>query len=65
MKKFFFAAIIAISTITSAFAAETVNRSVLHNFNADFNNATNITWSAKEQFAKATFTVNNVKMEAY
>ena len=66
MKKLFFAALLAISVATSAFAAGTnVNASVLRNFKMDFKNATNISWTAAEDYAKATFTVNNVKTEAF
>ncbi len=66
MKKLFFAALLAISVATSAFAAGTnVNYSTLKNFKTEFKNASNISWTATDDFAKATFTVNDVKMEAF
>lgn len=66
MKKLLFAALLAVSVATSAFAEGTnVNISVLNNFKTEFKNAANISWVSKDDFAKATFTVNNVKMEAF
>lgn len=67
MKKLFIAALMVVSLATSAFAAETnkVNSSVSYNFNIDFKNATNVTWTTAENYSKATFVLNNEKMEAF
>ncbi len=66
MKKLFFAALFAIAIASSAFAGPSnVNVHVLNNFKTSFRNASDISWSSKDDFAKATFTLDNVKMEAF
>ena len=66
MKKFFFIALMAVGLASSAFAGtSSVNISVLNNFKSSFGNANDISWTLKDDFAKATFTLNNVKMEAF
>lgn len=66
MKKLFFAALFAIAIASSAFAGPgNVNINILNNFSSTFRDASGITWSASGDFAKATFTNNNVKMNAF
>lgn len=67
MKKLLFAALLTASLATSAFAKETnnLNYRVEKNFSTDFNKATDVTWSVKQNFAKATFNINGEKMEAF
>lgn len=66
MKKLLFAALLAVSLVTSAFAGGTnVNVSVLNNFKSEFSKAANVSWVSKEDYAKATFTLDDVKMEAF
>lgn len=62
MKKLLIAALFAVTFMTSAFASETkVNATVLSNFNADFKKASNVNWTMGEEFAKASFVLDNVK----
>lgn len=66
MRKLLFAALLAVSLSTSAFAEGTkVSVSVANSFKTEFSNAANVTWDLKDEYAKATFTVDNVKMEAF
>lgn len=67
MKKLFFSTLLAISLASSAFAAETkkVSSAATNTFAADFKKATEITWSVTDEYAKATFVLNNQKMEAF
>lgn len=67
MKKLLFSALFAIAIASSAFAAPSsnVNANILSHFKSSFHNATDITWTSKEDFAKATFTLDNIKMEAF
>lgn len=66
MKKLFITALLAISLATSGFASGTnVNVSVLNNFKTDFRNVANVSWVSKDDYAKATFTENNQKVEAF
>jgi len=66
MKKLLFAALLAVSLATTAFAGGTnVNISVLNSFKSEFSKAANVSWVSKDTYAKATFTLDNVKMEAF
>lgn len=66
MKKLLFSALLAIIVATSSFASGTnVNVSVLNSFKSEFRNAADVTWISKTDFAKATFTIDGVKMEAF
>ncbi|HEX8357386.1 MAG TPA: hypothetical protein VF610_08250 [Segetibacter sp.] len=67
MKKLLFAALIAVTMGTSAFAASPAKlfSATETTFKADFKNATDVSWTAGADFAKATFVLNNVKMEAF
>ncbi|MDB5249567.1 MAG: hypothetical protein JWQ40_3961 [Segetibacter sp.] len=67
MKKLFIAALLALSVVTGAFAADTkkVSKIVLNNFSSEFKDAGNIAWAAVGEYAKATFTLNNQRMEAF
>lgn len=66
MKKFFFAALVTVAIATSAFAgSNNVNVLVLNSFNHAFRNASNVAWTSREDYAKATFTLDDVKMEAF
>jgi hypothetical protein len=67
MKKLIIAALAVITLTTSAFAdsTTTVSRRVLNSFKADFKNATGIEWVVKEDFCKASFLHEGVKMEAF
>lgn len=66
MKKFLFAALIAVSVATSAFAADSkVNDVVLQNFGNMFSKASEVTWTSTAIYVKASFVLNNERMEAF
>jgi len=67
MKKLFIAALLAISVASSAFAADvaTVKAIVLNNFKHDFERATEVSWKANSDYAKATFILDHQKMEVF
>jgi hypothetical protein len=66
MKKLFIAALLALTVAGSAFAKDTkkVNALVVRTFDSEFRKASNVTWTVNEEYVKATFTLNNEKMEA-
>ncbi|MES2002944.1 MAG: hypothetical protein V4450_00380 [Bacteroidota bacterium] len=67
MKKLFIAALIIVAAGTSAFAmdANKVDYQVKRNFEARFNGAQNVKWSAKDDFFKASFTYAEENVEAF
>lgn len=73
MKKLLFTTLVALSIITSAFADDVtkaknvakVNSKAVSNFKNEFETASNVSWTSKTGYTKASFTMNNVKMEAF
>ena len=67
MKKILFAALIAVTMGTSAFAGSPAKLYSVSetSFKADFKNATDVSWTAAADYAKATFVLDNVRMEAF
>jgi hypothetical protein len=67
MKKSLMAALIVTTFVTSAFAKDPakINYLALRSFNVEFKAASNVTWSSAPDFVKATFTLDNQKMEAF
>jgi hypothetical protein len=66
MKKVLFAALVLLTIATSTFAAPTKVSSIAkRSFQTDFNQASNVIWTAGEDYSKVTFTLNNVRMEAF
>lgn len=67
MKKFFIAALMAVSIAGSAFAADAnkVSYSVVNTFKASFKNASDVQWSITENFTKASFVLNNQHKAAF
>ncbi len=66
MKKLLFAALLVVSMGSSAFAGpKKVSTIAKNNFQSEYLQASNVIWSAEEDYSKATFTLNNVRMEAY
>ena len=71
MKKLIIAAFIAVAITGSAFAkptettTETVSYRVLNSFKADFADAENVSWKIDKDFVKASFILENEKMEAF
>jgi len=67
MKKLFTIALLALTIVTSAFAnsSETVSKYVTNRFKTDFKNASEVSWTSKADYVKASFTLNDKKMEAY
>ncbi len=66
MKKLFITALVAIALGTSAFAApSTISNKVSNHFTNSFSKASNITWTITEDFNKASFIMNNEKIEVF
>jgi opacity protein-like surface antigen len=67
MKKIFFAALIATTVFTSAFAADTkkISARILHNFKYEYSNAADVNWTLRPNFAKASFTMDGKPTEAF
>ena len=74
MKKIFLTAAIATMFSASIFAADggkkvkadvNVSYAVQNQFNTDFSEAKNVTWTVNKNFQKADFTVDNAKMTAF
>lgn len=67
MKKLIIAALIAVTFTTSAFAADAnkVNGLILNTFNLNFADAANVEWTLTKDFAKASFTLNGEKIQAF
>lgn len=67
MKKFFIAAVLAVSVAGSAFAADAAKLSyrVKSAFETKFQGAKEISWTVREDFAKASFTLSGEKVEAF
>jgi hypothetical protein len=67
MKKLFFAALIAVSVSTSAFAQDVnqVDVKAVENFESSFGGASNVEWISKENFTKASFIQNEQKVEVF
>ena len=66
MKKLFIAALLAVTVAGSAFAKDTkkTNALVIRTFQSEFKQASNVTWTSNDNYIKATFTLNNEKMDA-
>jgi hypothetical protein len=67
MKKLFIAALIVVVTGTSAFAVDKniANYKVKSSFEAQFSSAENVNWTAKENYIKASFTLQGQQVEAF
>jgi hypothetical protein len=67
MKKLILSAFLAITVTTGAFATgeNKISYFVLSSFKHDFKDVTNVTWSSKTGLAKASFTYNNQRMDAF
>ena len=64
MKKIMLTLAIAVTTL-SAFAVGNVNEKVLKSFQADFNSAKEVVWTAGSNYYKAAFTYNDRHVFAY
>lgn len=67
MKKLFISALLALSVAASAFAKDpnNINSALLRSFKADFKNASEVSWVTARDYTKASFTLNNERMEAF
>ena len=67
MKKLIFAALIAVSVSASAFATDVnkIDAKAVENFQSTFLGASNVEWTSKEAFAKASFLQNGKKVEVF
>lgn len=65
MKKLFIAALIVVAAATSAFATDASNARAKTNFEAMFAGAQNVSWTSKDSYLKASFTIGEAKAEAF
>ncbi len=67
MKKLFIAALIVVAAGTSAFALDgkKVDNRVKNNFDVQFAGAENVSWTAKENYFKASFILEDENIEAF
>jgi hypothetical protein len=67
MKKLFITAVLALSLTATSFAgdANKVNSKATSSFAAEFADAKNVSWTSKDNYVKASFTLDNKSMEAY
>ena len=67
MRKVFMSALLAVTLATGAFAAEKNkgNYFAQHSFESQFKNASNVEWSTGKGYTKATFALDNERMEAF
>jgi hypothetical protein len=67
MKKNILMAIIALAIFTTAFAGETnnVDFRVLNSFKNEFSNYQDLSWKTTNTYVKASFIMNNEKIEAF
>ncbi len=67
MKKIFIAAILVVTVGSSAFALDVnkVSYKVKSSFEAQFTGASNVTWSFRETYTKASFTLVDQPVDAY
>src|SRR3954452_1565197 len=67
MKKIFLAGLFAVLLAGSAFATDVtgVSSAIATSFQNNFNNATDVNWTTRSDYSKATFTLNNRRMEAF
>jgi hypothetical protein len=67
MKKILFTALIAISAATSAFAKDEkkISHKVLNAFTAEFDDATDVSWTTKPDFNRASFNIDGKQISAF
>ncbi len=67
MKKLFLAALLAVAVSAGAFAKgpSKVSAVVVNNFKTDFKKASDVSWNTTADYTKATFTLDNERMEAF
>ena len=67
MKNFIISTLLVVAITTSAFATGESNVSyfVLNTFKNEFRGATNVNWTSRPEYAKATFLQDNRKMEVF
>ncbi len=67
MRKLFIAVLMTASMATTAFAADvkSLNVRVRNSFQQEFAEATNVEWSARPTYFKATFQLDGKKIEAF
>ena len=65
MKKLFISGLLALTLITSAFAAPANATNAMDHFSASFANAKGVSWKTTDKYQKASFTLNNEKVDAF
>jgi len=67
MKKLFIATLLVVAMGSSAFALDVnkISYKAKNNFEAQFSGAENVTWTLRETYAKASFTIEEQKVDAF
>ena len=67
MKKLFIAVLLTFTVAASAFAKDTkkVHNAAIRTFNEEFAKASDVNWISTDSYVKATFVLDNAKMEAF
>jgi opacity protein-like surface antigen len=67
MKKILFAALIAVSIVSGAFAQDNkkVSYRVLNAFTSEFNEASDVSWTSKPDFDRASFNLDGKQLSAF
>lgn len=67
MKKLFFAALLALSFLTTSLASDVnkISPGTLQKFSTEFRGAKDITWTSAVGYSRALFTFENERMEVY
>ncbi len=70
MKKFILTAFVAVAVATSAFSADfkdvsKISKRILYNFSSEFSDANDVTWTLRPTFAKASFILENKRVDAF
>ncbi len=67
MKKLFLAVLVSVSMASTAFAADVkpVNQRVRASFNQEFYEATDVQWTVKSKFVKASFIYEGRRVDAF
>ncbi len=65
MKKLFISGLLALTLITSSFAAPASGSRAMDHFTSSFANAKGVSWKITDRFEKVSFTLNNEKVDAF
>ena len=67
MKKLLFTALLILTVAAGAFAKDPnkISSTILKNFEAEYKNASKVSWVVRSDYSKAEFTLDNTKMEVF